>query len=212
MNQTETQDLTEAYRKFEAGDHADGLQQLRDLSSRLDDPWDKAALLCHEALFLVEMSQIPEARQRLEAFKKALASLGEPPPDGDQDDLPHNLQVMVRYTELRVLIEERKQPQALEVLEDLISRYPKQLSIPDFRAISEEIETHHGFLLADADRWEEARPFLEEASSRELWKGVVCYYVGHCHYVFREYMSARDRLVELLNLGIEGRWESKARY
>lgn len=212
MNPTESQRLTDIYQKFEAGDHVDALRQLRELSTRVDDPWEKAALWYHEALFLVEMGQIPEARQRLEEFKKSLTLLGELPPDGYQDDLSHNLAVMVRYTELKVLMAERKQPEALQVLEGLVSRFPKQLSIPGFTEVSEELKTYHGFLLADADRWEEAKPFLENASSPEAWRSVLCYYLGHCYYVFKDYERAQRKLTEALSLGLIGHWQGRARY
>jgi tetratricopeptide (TPR) repeat protein len=212
MNQTESQSLSDIYQKFEAGDHVDALQQLRELSTKLDDPWEKAALIYHQALFLLEMNRVPEARQQLEEFKKSLALLGESPSDGYQDDGSHNLAVMVRYTELKTLIAERKQPEALEVLEDLVSRYPKQLSLPGLSAISEELQTDHGFLLADAGRWKEAKPFLENASPPEAWKSVHCYYLGHCYYEFKEYERAKKRLTEAIGLGLTGHWQGRARY
>jgi tetratricopeptide (TPR) repeat protein len=212
MNQTESQRLTDIYHKFGAGDHADALEQLRELSKELDDPWERAALNDYEALLLVQMGQIPEARQRLEEFKKSLTLLGELPPDGYQDDPSHNLAVMVPYTEFEVLLAERKQPEALQVLEDLVSRFPKQLSIPGFSTISEELETLHGFLLADAGRWEEAKPFLESASPPQAWKSVLCYYLGHCYYSFEDYERAKKKLTEAITLGLTGHWQGRARY
>jgi tetratricopeptide (TPR) repeat protein len=212
MNHTESQRLAEIYQEFEAGDYVDALQQLRELSTKLDDPWEKAALICYEALFLLEMSRVPEARQRHEDFKRSLTLLGESPSDGYQDDGPHNLAVMARYTELKILVAERKQPEALELLEDLVSRYPKQLSIPAFSAISQELQTQHGFLLADAGRWKEAKPFLENASPPEAWKSILCYYLGHCYYEFEEYERAKKRLTEAIGLGLTGHWQGRARY
>jgi tetratricopeptide (TPR) repeat protein len=212
MNEPETQRFNEACRKFEAGNRAEALQELRSLARSLGDPLDKAALLYHEVLFLVDMQEIAEARQRLESLKSMLASLGEPPRDGYQDELPRNLAVMLGYTEMKVLLAEQNETKALQTLEELFARYPKQLSIPGFRQIHDELVTYRGFFLADAGRWTEARPFLENASPPEAWKNVLCYYLGHCYYVFSEYQRAESKLVEALDLGLAGDWECKARY
>jgi tetratricopeptide (TPR) repeat protein len=212
MNQTESKRLADIYQKFEAGDFFDALQELRELSTKLDDPWEKAALRCYEALFLAEMGRVPEARQRLEEFKKSLTLLGESPSDGYQDDGPHNLAAMVRYTEFKVLLAERKQPEALQLLEDLVSGYPKLLSTPGFAAISAEVQTLRGFLLADAGRWKEARAFLENASPPEVWRSVHCYYLGHCYYEFKEYERARKKLTEAIGFGLTGHWQGGAHY
>ena len=131
--------------------------------------------------------------------------------DTSDDTRPANLVVMVRYAELKTLLAERNQVQALEVLEDLVSRYPAQLSGPGFE-ILKDIDLHHGFLLADAGRWREARPFLEKADAPEAWKSVVCYYLGHCYYEYREYERAKQKLMEALHLGLSGHWEGRAHY
>jgi tetratricopeptide (TPR) repeat protein len=212
MNDPETQRFNDAYRKFEAGNRTEALLELRSLAPGLVDPWDKAVLLYHEVLFLVDMHEIPEARQRLEGLKLLLASLGKPSVDGYQDELPRNLAVMFGYTEFKVLLAEKNQTKALQTLEELLSRYPKRLSTPGFHEILDELGTYRGFLMADADRWVEARPFLENASPPESWKSVLCYYLGHCYYFFHEYEHAESKLVEALGLGLTGDWECKARY
>lgn len=212
VNETETQRFNEAYRKFERGDRAGALAELRELSRVITDPWYKTALLYHEALFLVEMNDVSTAKQCLDAFKEAFGSLGGAPSDGCQDDLPHNLAVMAGYTEMRVLLAEKREAEALEVVEKLLSRSPQQLSIEGFREISDEIKTHHGMLLADCGRWKEARPLLETASPPENWKGTLSYYLGHCYYESQEYKRAESKLKEALNSGLACNWEEKARY
>jgi len=44
MTKNYSQVFEEICRKFEANDDAEALQELRDLASRVDDPWDKAWL------------------------------------------------------------------------------------------------------------------------------------------------------------------------
>jgi tetratricopeptide (TPR) repeat protein len=84
--------------------------------------------------------------------------------------------------------------------------------IPGFTAISEEVQTYRGFLLADAGRWKEARAFLENASPPEAWKSVHCYYLGHCYYEFKEYERAKENLTEAISLGLTGHWQGRAHY
>jgi hypothetical protein len=177
MNKSENQQFETTYRKFETGSRVEALRELRELASKLKDPSDRLTLLYNEILFLLEMNKVLEARLRLATLGTVVATLGELPPDSSRDDAPTNLAVMVRYTELRVLFAEGNEPEALRVLEGLLGRYPKQLSIPGFRRILNEIETHHGLLLADAGRWPEAKPALERASPPVQWRSVVCWCV-----------------------------------
>ncbi len=212
MNETDTQRFNELYRRFEAGDCAEALQGLRNLAGTVDDPWDKAELLYHETMFLLAMNNVPGARERLEDLKKAVASLTEPPQDGYEIDVSISVPVMALSAGVEVSVAEGKGAEALRLLEDLVTQYPKQLSTPDFRQISNEIKTHRGMLLANAERWAEARPFLEEACPPERWKSVLCYYLGHCYYTHGEYERASDKLTEALNRGLTGRRVGAAHY
>ena len=147
----------------------------------------------------------------LEELKRALTSLGEPK-DGDEDDLPHNLAVMSRYTGLRVLLAEHKELEALRVLDELAALYPKQLSIAGFADIAKELETYRGLLLGDAGRWSEARLLLESAVPPDAWKSVVSYYLGHCYYTLNDYERAKEQLVKAMGLGLGDRWLGGAHY
>lgn len=213
MKDIETQRFNELYNRFEAGNRGEALQELRQLTDNVDDPWDKAELIYHEIMFLLEMGEIPQAKERLSGLAAAIASLSSVSPrDGYQLDVRISLPVMARYAELKVTIAEGKEAEALHILEDLASRYPKQLSTPSFSTIFDEIESQHGFLLADLDRWEEAKPILERASPPEMWKGVLSYYLGHCYYNDGDYQRAQGKLVEALKQGLPRRWEAKTRY
>jgi len=212
MTENDVQVFEEVCRKFDANDHLQALQELRDLASRIADPWERAELNYHEIMFLVGIHSVPEARQRLEDLKRVLASLIKSPSDGYEIGSQFSLPVMARNAEVRVTIEEGKEPEALRLIEDFVSRYPKQLSLPDFRPIVEEIATLRGVLLANAGRWADARPFLEQTSPPKAWKAQHCYYLGRCCYEFREYERARDKLVEALNLGLDANEGGMAHY
>ena len=62
MNETDAQQLNDACTRFDAGERSQALDELLDLAARTKDPWDKAEVLYNEAMFLVEMGRIPEAR------------------------------------------------------------------------------------------------------------------------------------------------------
>jgi tetratricopeptide (TPR) repeat protein len=212
MNQSEALRLTEAYQQFEAGECIKAVKGLREFADRVDDPWTKAELLYHQVVFLAQMDDAVQARSCFNELTTAVGLvLPEAVPDTSDDTPSANLAVMVRYAELKTLLAERKQVQALQVLEDLVSRYPAQLSGPASEILN-DIDLNHGFLLADAARWTEAKPFLERAHPPEVWKSVVCYYLGHAYFESREYERAKEKLMEALHLGLSGHWEGTAHY
>jgi tetratricopeptide (TPR) repeat protein len=212
MEDTITKHLNEMYRKFEGGKQAQALQELREFSQTLHDPWDKTEFLYHETLWLLELSDVKSARGKLGELKANVSALTTPPEDSYEIVLPLSLTVMTGYAELKVLLAEKNESEALNLVEWLLSRYPKQLSTPDFKVLFDEIKTHQGFLLANAERWTEARPILETAVFPREWRNVICYYLGYCYYEFREYERARSKLMEALSLGLIDSWARKAHY
>jgi tetratricopeptide (TPR) repeat protein len=212
MNELDNQRFNEAYSHFENGKYAQALQGIRDLASGISDPWEKAELLYHEVIFLLEMHKISEARQGVLALNKTIAALIQSPTDGNEFDLRISLPVMARHAEIRVTSEEGREPEALQLIEDFVSRYPKQLSMPEFRTMSDEITTLRGFLLGNSGRWAEAMPFLEQVPPPEAWRSYHSYYLGRCYCELHEYGRAKEKLVEALNLGLPGSWAGKAHY
>jgi tetratricopeptide (TPR) repeat protein len=212
MNQSDELCVREAYQQFEAGECAQAVNRLREFADRIDDPWTKAELLYYQVVFLAQMDDAVHARSCLDRLKRAVALLlPEAVLDTSDDTPPANLAVMVRYAELKTLLAERNQVQALQALEDLVARYPAQLLGPASEILN-DIDLHHGFLLAADGRWKEAKPFLEKAQPPEAWKDVVYYYLGHCYFEFGEYERAKQKLIEALSLGLSGHWEGRAHY
>src|ERR1700687_1421534 len=127
MNENEGHAFEAVCRKFEAKKDSQALQELRNLTGRVDDPWDRAWLNYQEIRFLVDMHNALEARQRLEDLKRTLASLVNVNSPSDAGELnPHvTLPMLARHAEIRVTTEEGKVTEALQLIEDFASRYPK---------------------------------------------------------------------------------------
>ena len=119
---------------------------------------------------------------------------------------------MARYAELEVLLAEKKEAEALRLVEDLFSRFPKQLSTPDFAELKSQMDAHHGFLLTNEGRWIEAKAILKHSIPPEHWKGILSSYLGHCHYQLQEYLEAKATLVEALTLGVPEDRKAAVRY
>jgi tetratricopeptide (TPR) repeat protein len=210
MNELTLQGLNHAYSKFDAHNFDEALEELRSLAATVSDPWEKAELLYHESMFLLESKRIVEARQRVTDLAEALATLVPSPSDGYEYDVPITLPVMAFHANLKVTAKEGKTLEALRLIEDLIARYPKQLSIPQFQMMFDEVKTLRGVLLGQAGRWAEAKPYLEEATPPEPWRGYHLYYLGLCYYGLGDTLRAKQKLSEALDVGLKGAWEVTA--
>src|SRR5712692_11726277 len=219
MNAMDVQRFKEVYSRYTSGNYPQALQGFRELANESTDPWDIAELHCHEVVCLAEMNEIPEARQRIEHLKKEVASLITSPSDGYEYNWQTSLPAMVRYAEIRVVMGEEKTDEALRLLNELVSRYPRQLSIPEFRTLSQELGMLRGILLGDLGRWGEAQAFLESAQgflestpSPDNWKDIHSYYVGRCYNELKNHKCAKEKLTEALNRSLPRSWENQAHY
>lgn len=203
--------LDEIWRTFAAGNESQALQDLHDLASRVDDPWDKGWLKYQEIRLLVEMHHASEARTCLENLNRMLASILSQS-SGEYDPDIEIAPMIVRHAEIRVTLEEGKEGQALKLIEDFVLRYQKQLSLPEFKTLADEATTLRGFLLGSAGRWKEARAFLETVPPPEAWRAQYCHYLGRCYYEDKEYERARSKLVEAINLGLDTATEGRVHY
>lgn len=190
---------TDAQRFREAASKSD-LKELRELANNMSSPWDKAEIQSHVVIVLIEMEETPAARLCLEELKKAVGLLIPSPSDGYEYDLEISLPLSVRYLEIRVAHAEGKTSEALRLLDELVPIYPKQLSIAEFREISQQLHVLRGFLLGDLGRWDEAESYLESASPNEKWKSPHCYYLGRCAFELRNFRKAQEKLTEAIRL------------
>jgi len=195
-----------------AGKSEDALRALRNLIDQTCNSVDKAGLLYHEVLWLLETESIPQARERFEEMQMQMASIAPPAQDADQMDLGASLSVMLRFAEAKLLMKERNDAAALDVLEDLMSQYPKQLSLRKLRDLRGEIEMHRGIILANADRWLEAGVFLERAIPPPEFKPLFCYYMGQYCYTVRDYQRAAKNLKQSFTSNMPPHWRCRAHY
>jgi tetratricopeptide (TPR) repeat protein len=212
MNPADTQRFDDAYKKYEVGNYSQALQDLRELAKDISNPWEKAEVHAHEVIFLLELDEITAARLRVDELNKMVRSLISEPVDGYEYDLEISLPVMARYLEIRVAAAEGRAYEALRQLDELVPRYPQQLSIPEFRDISRQLRTLRGFLLGDLGKWKDAEPLLESASPPDKWRSTHCYYLGRCEFELKKYRKAKEKFREAINLGLESPLENQAHY
>jgi tetratricopeptide (TPR) repeat protein len=216
MNATDAQRFREATQLFrEATTKCELLQalhELQELANHMSSPWDKAEIQTHEVIVLVDVDEITAARQRVDELAKNVRSLISQPVDGYEYDLKISLPLEVRYLEVRVAFAERRAHEALKLLDELVSRYPQQLSIPEFHEIYHQLGTLRGFILGDLGRWEEAEPQLESASPPEKWKAPHAYYMGRCYYELGRYNRAKQKLTEAIERGLTSDLEGQVHY
>lgn len=212
MDERESQLFEEACHKRDAGRDADALQDLRALIRSVTDPADRAGLLYHEVLWLIDLEDASMAKERVEELKRLVATIAASSPDSSQIEASISLKVMSLFADAKVLLAENQEAKALPVLDALVSNYPKQLALPNFREILAEAQVDRGFILADQEKWGEARAALESVAPLEEQKSLTAYYLGHCYYMLKDYRTARDRLTEALRLGLSQKWEGRAHY
>jgi tetratricopeptide (TPR) repeat protein len=140
------------------------------------------------------------------------AFVATPPQDTAQDDLPAGLAVTLHFAEAKLLIKEGNENQALVILEDLMSRYPRQLSLPEFRELGGEADLYRGMLLANADRWLEAGEFLKQARPPKAYRAVWSYYLGQYYYTVRDYERAAKMLKVSMTANMPPQWQSRAHH
>lgn len=210
MSQFNARRFDEAVSKYEGEKYSEAFEQFHALVLDLSDPWDKAEVLYHEVITLVVLTRISEARQRINELRRMVVELVKQPSDGSDYDLQMSLPVMVRHAEIRVLVEEGNSPEALTLLDDLRSHYPKQLCIPQFRTVSTELDALRGMLLGDVGRWTEAKALLESALPPKCWQGVHTYYLGQCYYELGMDEKAKTEFEAALQFGLKNPWKSGA--
>jgi tetratricopeptide (TPR) repeat protein len=208
----QTQRFEQLCQQLEIGEAEAALRGLRDLLGDIEDPWEKTELRYFEAVWLLDSNKIPEARKAIEELKKGVSALVPFFPADEPAEFSVRLTVETMSAEVRVYYRERNNEAALRTLEELLRRYPKSLSTEPFQEIHSGMITQRGLLLANLDRWEEARVFLEAPPSPKEWTNVVDFYLGQCYYTSGDYYRAKSKLLSSLKMNLSRPWEAKARY
>jgi len=209
MNDLEKR-FEEACSKYETGSRIEALQQLRELIAVVPDAEERAGLLHFEILWLIDLGEISEARAILTQLRSLIGTSGYSLRDTDKDDPRLRLVVMTEFVDAKLLLFEGKPIEGNRILDNLLSSYPKQLSLtPDILGYFKLLR---GYYLADQTQWPEALSVLEEAIAPEDQKSLLSYYLGHCHYEIGRHDLARQELQESLKLGLTANWECRAHY
>jgi tetratricopeptide (TPR) repeat protein len=160
------------------------------------------------------LGDVPSARTRFEEMKNNLfeSGIGKLPPDNGRSDLDASLGLMALFAEGSVLIAEGDKTEALLVLQNLVSRYKRQLSLKKFSQIRGEILTCFGMLLADENRWLEAGPLLEQASPPRSLQPVLSYHLGQYYYTIRDYKKAAKELKDSFTDSMPQNWRCRAHF
>jgi hypothetical protein len=202
-----------------AGNPEEAVRIVRDLVRETPDGLERFFLFYCEMCWLLDMGAVVEARKKLNEMQTQMSHIDglgaqvlADPQDNDQEDLAAGSAVVFRFAEAKLSIKERNEPLALTVLEDLMARYPRQLSQRIFYELRREAEMHAGMLLANADRWLEAGVFLERAVPPKHYKPIRSYYLGQYYYTVRNYRRAAKLLKESITSSMPPEWQSRARY
>ena len=212
MSRSNAQRFDEAVSNYQSSNYSQALCGVEALTLEVLDPWNKAEVLYHEIITLVVLHKTFEARQRVNALNRMVESLVQPSSDGCEYNFQTSLPVMACHAEIRVMVEEGNSAGALALLDDLIARYPKQLSIPEFRTVCTEPMTLRGMLLGDMGQWVEAKPLLESTAPPQSWKGVHTYYLGHCYYESGLNDTAKAKLSDALKFELPKALQIQAHY
>src|ERR1700732_3207446 len=164
MNRADERQVKRAIAVGRAGKLDEALRILDDLIGKTTDHSIKFGLLYYQMGWLLETKAVSRAREKFNEMQmqmalaedgvqskgRPVASTSTPPEDTDQNDLAAYLAVIARFAEAKLLMTEQNETLALNVLEDLMDRYPKQLSLRKFRELRAETEMHRGMLLGNA--------------------------------------------------------------
>jgi tetratricopeptide (TPR) repeat protein len=212
MSESESQLFQQAYELYSAGRHEDAIQKLRELEQITAKPADKAGVLYHEVLWLIESGKVSRARERLTEMEEQVMCIDKTGSDTQSLDLKSSLDVMTQFAEGKLLIAEGNEDEASRVLDELVSRYQQKLSLPDFRETNNEVNLLRGVLLADRGKWLEARTFLEDSFAPSGWEGFLEFYRGRFYYEVRDFVEAKKKFLQALEYRMIPKWEAWARY
>lgn len=182
-------------RAMESKDPLAGEQALREYDvaiQRSSETAEKAKLLLGKAVLCGVFSWFEQSRDALQSAR-----------DLTRDNL--DMQLEVDFIDGTLYDQEAKPEEAYVKLTSVLSRYSRRLSVQDVRFMYEDIQLRRGFDAASTGRFTEALPILRECLSFALTptqKGMVLADLGRCCSEAGEYESARESLVQAIQIGL----------
>jgi tetratricopeptide (TPR) repeat protein len=195
------QRLLNAARLQEEGKLREAAEEFLKLAQDTDDPIDRAGILVNAATTFRALGEYDRARHHLAVARRFAASAEVFNSNLVKDDRSVQLQICLDLEEADICRSEGKDEEALTKFKAVLTKYRQRLGEPDFRDSYEMIETRHAFLLADAGRWKEALPILEEGERFREHREGIAFYLGHCYLAAHDYIRAEQKLTEALRLG-----------
>jgi tetratricopeptide (TPR) repeat protein len=175
----------EAMALRDSGREEEAIRELRAMAQEALDPDEKAAHILGEAVSLLRLGRLDEARKCNRRAADVAVSRG--------------IRARIDFNEAVICWEERKFKESFGVLNKMLKDYSELLSTPDFRDLYEKVHQRRAILLAEFDRQREARPLLEEALSFQLDaddKALLLYYLGVALYKLGDKLGAKTRFLE----------------
>jgi len=171
----------------DSGREEEAIRELRAMAEEAIDPDEKAAHIFGEAVCLLRLGRLDEARKCNRRAADVSVSDG--------------MRARTDSCEAVTYWEERKFKESFDVLNKMLKDYSGLLSTPDFRDLYEMVHQRRAILLAEFGRQREARPLLEEALSFQLDaddKALLLYYLGVALYKLGDKPGAKTRFLEAL--------------
>jgi tetratricopeptide (TPR) repeat protein len=178
-------------------------EALRQLDAQIEstsEAGEKANLRLWKATLHGVLGQFSDARRQLDLV------LHHAPDDMD-------IHLSRDFIDGSLYDQEGKPQEAYQKLTSVLSRYAERLSRPDMRFMYEDIQLRRGFDAANTGRLKEALPILKECLSFDLKlsdKTHVLVELGRCYSEAGEYESARDSLVQAIDIGLTHESEAQA--
>jgi len=182
-----------------SGNFKDALDGYRQLKTDCTDRRDKVVLLLAIVNCLLLLGRTSEAKQSIrEAFTLV---------ENDMKFYPR-----VAFKDATIDIELKDWKAALGKMERLLKDYPDALSDPDNSDVVEHLNRSRGFALTELNRFREAKPLLEEVSSKEFHQGPVLCYLGACNYELGDLEASEKNYSDALAVGLDPSYECSAHY
>jgi tetratricopeptide (TPR) repeat protein len=185
----------------DAGKDWEALQELQSVRESVSDPGEKVSLLLNEAACYQNLGRLEEAEIRLEEARK-IAPMDE-------------TLLYVDFSEAELRYYQERTEEAHRQFEKLFTEHSELLKSPEHRELYEAIQLRRGQVLMQLNRYDEARPLLEEALSFQLGttvRGDLLCMLGICYFELHDLTQAEKHLRAALETGAQEAHTIRAHY